>query len=98
MAVCHSHPDRVRRQERQGWDWSNTNQFPTRSTTPATTPSTNTQSAFDICMAACPTTPEYNPQCGLNQETNEYVTYSNPGRLSCARRCGLSKISYTGVC
>ncbi|XP_028174997.1 uncharacterized protein LOC114363471 isoform X1 [Ostrinia furnacalis] len=37
------------------------------------------------CVQNCPTTSEYNPVCG-----SDSVTYFNPGRLLCARNCGLN--------
>ncbi|KAL0880909.1 hypothetical protein ABMA27_002081 [Loxostege sticticalis] len=37
------------------------------------------------CVQNCPTTSEYNPVCG-----SDSVTYFNPGRLVCARNCGIN--------
>ncbi|XP_063826615.1 uncharacterized protein LOC135076088 [Ostrinia nubilalis] len=37
------------------------------------------------CMRSCPVTSEYNPVCGSNG-----LEYSNPGRLNCAKMCGVN--------
>ncbi|CAD0201860.1 unnamed protein product [Chrysodeixis includens] len=41
--------------------------------------------AVRSCIAGCPVTSEYNPVCGTDR-----VTYTNPGRLSCAQMCGVN--------
>ena len=38
------------------------------------------------CLQSCPSTMEYNPVCGSDNEN-----YHNSGRLSCAQRCGKGK-------
>ncbi|XP_049872663.1 uncharacterized protein LOC126371422 [Pectinophora gossypiella] len=75
------------------WDWndnndSNQNNRGQPQPTPVTTRQirVTTQSlSVDACIRACPVTPEYNPVCGTN-----LVQYSNPGRLVCARSCGVN--------
>nr|AAV91424.1 protease inhibitor 1 [Lonomia obliqua] len=37
------------------------------------------------CIRNCPVTSEYNPVCGTDN-----VTYTNPGRLTCAQSCGIN--------
>ncbi|CAB3254583.1 unnamed protein product [Arctia plantaginis] len=46
------------------------------------------------CTKRCISTSEYNPVCGTNEET-----YTNPGKLECAKFCGIDvKLSYKGFC
>lgn len=72
---------------------------PTRTSTERTTSTTTASSVsdaeFDACVAACPSTPEYNPVCG-----SDNGDYENPGRLSCASACGRSELTvkYFGRC
>lgn len=53
----------------------------TKPTTASTTPSVLSTL---LCIRSCPVTSEYNPVCGSNN-----VTYNNPGRLECAKKCGV---------
>ncbi|XP_046977994.1 uncharacterized protein LOC124543747 isoform X2 [Vanessa cardui] len=61
----------------------------TTTTTTAASPTTNANTVNDAniqaCIRSCPVTTEYNPVCGTNS-----VTYDNPGRLNCARACGVN--------
>uniref|UniRef100_A0A2A4K104 Kazal-like domain-containing protein n=1 Tax=Heliothis virescens TaxID=7102 RepID=A0A2A4K104_HELVI len=41
------------------------------------------------CVQDCPSTSEYDPICGTNN-----VTYMNPGRFDCAKKCGLNVSLY----
>lgn len=41
--------------------------------------------SYRQCLANCPTTNEYNPVCGSDQQD-----YFNEQRLQCANRCGMS--------
>ncbi|XP_015604241.1 uncharacterized protein LOC107272044 isoform X1 [Cephus cinctus] len=71
---------------------------PRMTTVPTTSSSTTSASQGSntggACQDNCPTTPEYNPICGTDG-----VVYSNPGKLSCARRCGKSvELSHYGPC
>ncbi|KAJ2951039.1 hypothetical protein O0L34_g5415 [Tuta absoluta] len=60
----------------------------TAGTNPQTSPRATSESedllAQTVCIRSCPVTSEYNPVCGSNN-----VTYSNPGRLECAKFCGV---------
>ncbi|KAI5636271.1 hypothetical protein NE865_11035 [Phthorimaea operculella] len=58
------------------------------------TPSTPSSNAIIRCMGNCPVTSEYNPVCG-----SDGVTYTNPGRLTCAKDCGANVVLLSkGAC
>ncbi|XP_043282962.1 uncharacterized protein [Venturia canescens] len=71
----------------------------TAATVPTTTPVTGASVTTESpevaqCRLRCPITSEYNPVCGSDQQV-----YSNPGKLSCARFCGLDvDFLYSGPC
>ncbi|KAI5636274.1 hypothetical protein NE865_11038 [Phthorimaea operculella] len=82
-------------QQQPDMDWSNRptrdQQHPTNTgaINPQTSPRATTDASQDllaqtVCIRSCPVTSEYNPVCGSNN-----VTYSNPGRLECAKFCGV---------
>ncbi|XP_018361859.1 PREDICTED: uncharacterized protein LOC108760405 [Trachymyrmex cornetzi] len=49
---------------------------------------------YEECIANCFVTTEYNPVCGTDN-----VTYSNPGSLNCAKKCGKDvELNYYGCC
>lgn len=54
-----------------------------QTTTVAPGTATTASPQFLACMQSCPSTMEYNPVCGTDNEN-----YHNGGRLSCAQRCG----------
>ncbi|XP_020280335.1 uncharacterized protein LOC109853040 [Pseudomyrmex gracilis] len=64
-------------------------------TTTVTASSTIVSSApYDVCVASCPVTNEYNPVCGTDN-----ADYTNPGGLGCAQRCGKDvTLNYYGRC
>ncbi|CAD7003731.1 uncharacterized protein LOC101455129 [Ceratitis capitata] len=68
----------------------------TRPTTPAPPASSTTVPSpqYLACLAACPSTMEYNPVCGSDNQN-----YHNHARLDCATRCG-QVVSYVrmGTC
>lgn len=62
---------------------------------PSTTTTSTTERSRDrrpnACQLRCHTriTNEYNPRCG-----SDGITYYNPGKLDCAKRCGKGKFIY----
>ncbi|KOC59151.1 hypothetical protein WH47_11227 [Habropoda laboriosa] len=71
-----------------------------RTSTPALTTSSSTSTAapsnvqLEQCVAACPTTPEYNPVCGTDN-----AIYTNIGKLRCTMSCGKDvNLQYYGRC
>ncbi|XP_068634040.1 uncharacterized protein [Battus philenor] len=60
--------------------------YPSSSTPSPSKQVVTTLAPIDIneCIKGCPTTSEYNPVCGTN-----LITYTNIGRLECARMCGI---------
>ncbi|XP_012283431.1 four-domain proteases inhibitor [Orussus abietinus] len=75
-----------------GSDWGQPR--PATSSAATTTQAPAEPTRMSDCEASCPSTPEYNPVCGTDG-----VSYSNPGRLTCARRCGkVVETNHFGPC
>lgn len=67
---------------------------PTSVAPPQPTGTTTPRPQFTRCFMNCPVTPQYNPVCGTDS-----VTYSNEGRLNCARNCGANvQVASVGSC
>ncbi|XP_034935153.1 uncharacterized protein [Chelonus insularis] len=58
------------------------------------TVSTTMSPVLTNCIQSCLATSEFNPVCGTDG-----VDYNNPGRLTCAQRCGKDvRLRYFGRC